>query len=147
MFSLRGSVPYDFLMLNVSELKAYFQSEETEFGKQSTGKPVTKLFKKALSEDFFSFVPDKSKADVIVKVTSNTMEGKKMENYDLHTAYLSCNISITNAQSNSEIYSTGLSDIKGMKSGGFHMAAKDAREKLKKQIEKTIISDLRKMNF
>ena len=147
MFSLRGSVPYDFLMLNVSELKAYFQSEETEFGKQSTGKPVTKIFKKALSEDFFSFVPDKSKADVIVKVSSNTIEGKKMDNYDLHTAYLSCNISITNAQSNAEIYSTGLSDIKGMKSGGFHMAAKDAREKLKKQIEETIISDLRKMNF
>jgi hypothetical protein len=147
MFSLRGSVPYDFLILNVSELKAYFMSEETEFGKHSTGKPVTKLFKKALSEEFFSFVPEKSGADVIVKLTSNTVKGKKMNNYDLHTAYLNCNISITNAQSNTEIYSTGLSDIKGMKSGGFHMAAKDAREKLKEQIENTIITDLRKMNF
>jgi len=147
MFQLKGSVPYSYLILNVSELKAYLEADETEFGKTSTGKPVTNIFKKALSEHFFSFVPDKSGADVIVQITANTTEGKKMDNYDLHTAYLDCNISVTNAASNSEIYSTGLSNIKGMKGGGFNMAAKDAREKVEKQIQEQIIPDLQKMNF
>jgi len=147
MFQLKGSVPYSYLILNVKELRAYLKAEETEFGKTSTGTPVTNIFKKALSEDFFSFVPDKSSADVIVQITANTTKGKKMDNYDLHTAYLDCNISVTNAKNNAEIYSTGLSNIKGMKSGGFNMAAKDAREKAEKQIQEQIIPDLRKMNF
>ncbi|MGM0497190.1 MAG: LPP20 family lipoprotein [Bacteroidota bacterium] len=147
MFHLRGSVPYDYLILNVTELNAYLEAEEKEFGETSTGKPVTNIFKKALSEDFFSFVPDKSEADVIVKISASTSKGKKMDNYDLHTAYLDCDISITNAKNSAEIYSTGLSNIKGMKGGGFNMAAKDAREKVEKQIKELIIPDLRKMNF
>jgi len=147
MFHLKGSVPYSYLILNVTELKAYLESEETEFGKISTGKPVTNIFRKALSEGFFSFVPDKSSADVIVRITANTTKGKKMDNYDLHTAYLDCNMSVTNTKTNTEIYSTGLSNIKGMKGGGFNMAAKDAREKVEKQIQEQIIPDLRKMNF
>lgn len=147
MFASKSSIPYDYLIVNVKELKAYFESNETEFGKPASGKPVTQLFKKALSEEFFSFVPKKEKADVIVKVSANTTKGKKMNNYDLHTAYLNCNISITKTSDSAEIYSTGLNNIKGMKTGGFHMAAKDAREKAEKKIEQKIISDLRKINF
>lgn len=147
MFSKEGNTPYKYLIVNVSELKAYFEAKETEFGKPAAGKPVAKLFKKELSEDFFSFVPGKKEADVIVKVEANTTEGKIVEKYDLHTAYLNCNISITNAKTNEEIYSTGITNIKGMKTGGYNMAAQDARKKAKKQIANKIIPDIRKMNF
>lgn len=147
MFRLKGSVPYGYLTVHVADLKAYFEAEESEFGKPIAGNPVTKLFKKELSEDFFSFVPDKKEADVIVKVSANTTKGKKMEKFDLYTAYLNCNISVTNARTNAEIYSTGLHNIKGMKTGGFHMAAQDARSKAEKQIQEQIIPDLRRMNF
>ncbi|MCF8335823.1 MAG: LPP20 family lipoprotein [Bacteroidales bacterium] len=147
MFRLQGSVPYGYLTINVTNLKAYFQAEETEFGKSVSENPVANIFKKALSEHYFSFVPDLDKAEVIIKVTANTKEGKKMDQYDLHTAYLNCNISITNASTNEEVYSTALQNIKGMKSGSFRMAARDAREKAQKRIQQQIIPELRQIKF
>jgi hypothetical protein len=147
MFAKEGNVPYKYLILNVSDLNAYFEASENEFGQPSSSKPIAKLFKKELSEDFFSFVPDKKDADVLVKVESNTVKGKVMKKYNLHTAYINCNISITNAKTNEEIYSTGISNVKGMKTGSFSMAAQDAREKAQQKIQQKIIAEIRKMNF
>jgi small nuclear ribonucleoprotein (snRNP)-like protein len=148
MFSLQGSVPYGYLTVNVEDLKAYFESVETEFGRPAMGQPVTNLFKKELSENFFSFVSDRDDADVIVKVTANTVEGKIIERYDnLHNAYLDCNITISNARTNKEVYSTGLQNIRGTKTGSFSLAAQDAREKAKKQIQQKIIPELRQIKF
>jgi hypothetical protein len=147
MFAREGNVPYKYLILNIEDLSAYFESKEIEFGEPSGSKPISKLFKKELSEDFFSFVPDKKNADVIVKVEANTVEGKVVEQYNLHTAYVNCNISITNTRTNEEIYSTGISNVKGMKTGSYQMAAQDARKKAQKEIQEKIIPEIRKMNF
>jgi hypothetical protein len=147
MFAREGNIPYKHLIVNIADLNAYFEASETEFGKPSTSKPMAKIFKKELSEDFFSFVEDKSKADVIVKVEANTVEGKIMEKYNLHTAYINCNISIKNARSNEEVYSTGLSNIKGMKTGSYNLAAQDARDKAAKEIQNKIIPEIRRMKF
>jgi ribosomal protein S11 len=70
-----------------------------------------------------------------------------MDQFDLHTAYLSCHVSITNAKTNEEVYSTGIQNIKGMKSGSFQLAAQDAQKKAKKQIHQQIIPELRKIEF
>jgi hypothetical protein len=147
MFHRKGSVPYGYLTVNVADLKAYFESEETAFGKPAPGQPVTQVFKKELLENFFSFTPNKKQADVIVKVTANTVEGKKMEQYNLHTAYLNCHISIMKAQTDEEVYSTGLQNIKGMKTGSYNMAAQNAREKAEEKIQQHIIPALRQMTF
>lgn len=147
MFSNQGSVPYGYLTINVENMKAFFKAEETVFGKPTNGTPVSNLIKQAFSENFFSFVPGPNKAEVIINVSANTVEGKKMKKYDLHTAYVNCNISITNAGSNEEIYSTVLQNVKGMKSGSFRMAAQDAREKAKIQIQQQIIPELRQTKF
>ncbi|MGM0531507.1 MAG: LPP20 family lipoprotein [Bacteroidota bacterium] len=147
MFAPQSSVPYGYLTIHVANLRAHFQAEETEFGKPASGNPVSNIIKNTLSENFFSFVPGSNEAEVIVKVTANTVEGKKMEQYDLHTAYLNCNISITNASTNEEIYSTVLQNIKGMKSGSFQQAARDARAKAQKQIQQKIIPELRQIKF
>ncbi len=147
MFAREGNIPYKYLVLNIADLNAFFESSETEFGKSSNSNPISKLFKKELSEDFFSFVPDKKSADVIVKVEANTTEGKVVEKYNLHTAYVNCNISITNAKTNEEVYSTGISNVKGMKTGSYKMAAQDAREKAQKEIQEKIIPEIRKINF
>jgi hypothetical protein len=147
MFNHQGSIPYGYITVDVAELRAYYNVEETEFGKPAHGKPISGLIKKALSENFFSFVPNQDQADVIIKVSANTVEGKKLDNYDLHTAYLNCNISIVNAATSEEVYSTVLQNIKGMKSGSFSMAAMDAREKAKTKIEQQIIPELRQIQF
>ncbi len=147
MFNHKGSVPYGYITIDVAELNAYYTGKETEFGNPAQGKPVSGLIKKALSENFFSFVPNPGQADVIIKVSARIVEGKKLDNYDLHTAYLNCNISIVNAATNEEVYSTVLQNIKGMKSGSFSMAAMDAREKVKTKIEQQIIPELRQIQF
>jgi len=147
LFSINGSVPYGYLKIRVSELQAHFEASEEAFGQSKSNKPVAKLFSKQLTENFFSLVSDPSEADVIIKVTANTKRGKKMERYDLYTAWLDCHIRVINARTQAEVYSTGLQNIKGMKTGSFRMAAMDAREKAKKQIEQIIIPELRKIKF
>jgi len=147
MFNNVSNVPQGNIIVNVSDMKAYFEAEETQFGQNMPSKPIAKLFKKELSEGFFSFVSDKSKADVLIKVNANIIKGKKMDRLNLHTAYANCNIGLTNAKTNAEIYSTGLNNIKGMKTGSFSMAAQDARKKVEEQIKNQIIPEIRRINF
>lgn len=147
MFSHQGSVPYGYITIDVAETRAYYKPKETEFGDSANGNPVSNLIKEILSEHFFSFVAERSDAEVIIHVSAHTQKGKKLEQYNLHTAYLNCRISITDAQNDEEIYSKVLQNIKGMKSGSFHMAARDAGEKAKKQIQQQIIPELRQINF
>ena len=147
LFSLNSSIPYGYLTIQVSELQAYFEAHEQAFGQTESNKPVTKLFRNQLTENFFSLVNDPSNADVIVKVSANTTKGKKMEKYDLYTAWLNCSIRVINARTQAEVYSTGLQNIKGMKTGSYQLAAMDAREKAKKQIKQKIIPELRKIKF
>jgi hypothetical protein len=147
LFSLNGSVPYGYLTIQVSDLKAHFEAHEQAFGQNEPSKPVAGLFRNQLTENFFSMVNDPSDADVIVKVTANTTQGKKMEKYDLYTAWINCSIRVINAHTQAEVYSTGLQNIKGMKTGSYQRAAMDAREKAKKQINQQIIPELRKIKF
>ncbi|HKL38515.1 MAG TPA: LPP20 family lipoprotein [Bacteroidales bacterium] len=147
LFSLNGSVPYGYLTIQVSGLQAYIKASEEAFGRSESNKPVANLFSKQLTENFFSLVSDPSDAQVIIRVTAKTTQGKKMERYDLYTAWLTCHIRVINARTQAEIYSTGLQNIKGMKTGSYRMAAMDAREKAKEQIKQIIIPELRKIKF
>ncbi|MFO8236400.1 MAG: LPP20 family lipoprotein [Bacteroidales bacterium] len=147
MFAKDGNIPYQYININVSEVNAYLETNETKFGKISTNQPVAKVFKEKLSENFFSFVDNTKDADVIIKVESNTTEGKFVEKYNLYTAFINCNISITNNKTSQEIYSEGISNVKGMKTGSYKMAAQDALEKAKKEIQEKIISEIRKLNY
>ena len=147
LFSPESSLPSGYLTVQVKALHAYFEANEQSFGRSVSTHPVTNLFKEALTKHFFSLVEDRSKADVIVRVEAHTTKGKFMEQYDLYTAYLNCNISLINAGRQTKVYSTGLQNIKGMKTGGYSMAARDARSKAKKQIQQQIIPELRTIKF
>ena len=147
LFSLKGSVPYGYLTVHVRGLNAWFEAREETFGNTEASHPMTNIFKKMLTENFFSLVSDQDEADVIIKVTANTSQGKFMEKYGLYTAYLTCNISVINAGTQAEVYSTGLQNIKGMKTGSYEMAAMDAREKAEEQIKQHIIPELRNIKF
>ncbi|MFP4041470.1 MAG: LPP20 family lipoprotein [Bacteroidales bacterium] len=147
MFSREGNVPYQYITISVSDVSAFLETTETEFGKLSSGQPVSKVVKKELAENFFSFVESKDKADAIIKIEANTTEGKFVDKYDLYTAYINCNVSITNAQTMREVFSKRIPDIKGMKTGSYQMAAQDALEKAEKEIQQKIIPEIRKLSF
>ena len=147
LFSIQGSRPYGYLTVEVADLLAYFEAEEKMFGQPAAGKPVSNIFRKELTQHFFSLVQERSKADVVVKIASSTTKGKKMDQYDLFTAWLDCNIRVIHSNTGAEVYSTGLQNIKGMKTGSYEMAAQNAREKAQQKIQQKIIPELRNIKF
>lgn len=147
MFTERGTIPYGNIIVEVNELFAYLESEELIFEKSSARKPVTNIFKTELSENFFSFTKNKETAKVLIKIKSSIIEGEKLGQYNLHTAYLDCNISISNLDSGIEIFNDGFNNLKGMKSGSFNNAAENAIEKAKEKIKNEIIPVIRKINL
>ena len=60
---------------------------------------------------------------------------------------MNCNISITNANSEMEIYNDVLNNVKGIKSGSFEIAAQDAISKAELKIKSEIIPNIRKINL
>lgn len=147
LFSERGIKPYGNLNIVVKEIFAYLESQETFLGNVNSNQPITKLFEEELSENFFSFTNDKTNADVLIKINSEVIKGTKLDKYNLHTAFLSCNITITKADSEMEIYNETINNIKGMKSGSFEIAAQDAISKAESKIKNEIIPNIRKINL
>ena len=147
LFDAEGSLPFGYLTVQIRELQAYIEAQEQSLGRSGSTHPVTDIFRQVLTKNFFSLVEDRSIADVIIKVEASTTKGKFMEQYDLYTAYLNCNISVINASKQTRVYSTGLQNIKGMKTGSYEMAARDARSKAREQIQQKIIPELRTIKF
>lgn len=139
--------PYTNLNIEVKELFAYLESEEKLWGNRNTVEPITQFFKEELSENFFSFTPDKEKADVIIKISAELIKGTKLDKHNLHTAFLNCSISIKDLKNNLVIFNDGLSNIKGIKSGSFESAAEDAFKKGKNKINTDIIPSIRKIKL
>ncbi len=147
LFKTQGSVPTGYINIKIDALQAYFTSSEEKFGKPAQAHPVANLFKEVLTRNAFALVSNPSQADVIIKIEANTTKGKLIDRYDLYTAYLNCNVSLIRAGDQTEIYSTGLQNIKGMKAGGYNMAARDARKKAKDQIRQKILPELQALKF
>lgn len=147
LFNEQESNPYGNITIVVKEIFAYLESQEMFLGKINTNKPITRILKEELSETFFSFTDNKENADVFIHVNSEVKEGTKLENHNLHTAFLDFTISITNPKSNLEIYSNNISNLKGIKSGDFELAAQDAIAKIELKIKNEIIPEIRKINL
>lgn len=143
MFTDRETIPYANLIFEVNELFAYLESEEFMFGEPDSKMPVTNFFKSVLSENFFSFTDNRERADVLIKIKSSVIEGEKLGQYNLHTAFLDCSISIKNLKTGMNIFTKNLSAIKGMKSGNYSNAANDAINKTKEKIINEIIPEIR----
>ncbi len=147
LFNERGNKPYGNLNIVVKEIFAYLESQEIFLGNINSNQPITKLFKEELSENFFSFTNDKEIADVFIKINSEVVKGTKLDKHNLHTAFLNCNISITNANSEMEIYNDVINNVKGIKSGSFEIAAQDAISKAELKIKNELIPNIRKINL
>jgi len=147
LFTEKGNIPYGQIDIEVKELFAYLESQEFMLGSLNSENPVTALFKEKLSKHFFSFTEDKEKADVIIKINSEIKEGTKIDKYNLYEAFLSANISVTKIHNHTEVYNESTTQIKGMKSGSYKKAARDAIEKAEKEIENRIIPGIQKINL
>jgi len=143
----RGTKPSGNINIVVKELFAYLESEEKMFGEQGSQKPISNIFKRELSENFFSFTNDIENADVVISINSEIVKGAKLDKHNLHTAFLNCNISIKDLKTDLVIFTEGIENIKGMKSGNFEIAGQDAIAKAEKRIKNEIIPNIRTLNL
>ncbi len=147
IFNERGIKPYGNINVEVNEIIAYLESQEMFLGNYDFNRPITRLLEQELSKNFFSFIKDEEAADVIVRIESEVTAGTKLNKHNLHTSFLNCNIRIIETSSEIEIYNESIQDIKGMKSGSFEIAAKDAIKKAEQKIKNKIIPNIRKINL
>jgi hypothetical protein len=143
----RGTKPFGNTNIVVKELFAYLESQEILFGTESSLNKLMPVFKNELSENFFSFTNDLEKADVLVKINTEIIKGTKLDKHNLHTAFLNCNISIKNLETDLVIFTDGFDNLKGIKSGSFESASMDAIIKAENKIRNKIVPNIRKLKL
>lgn len=137
------------ITINVDRLKAYLIFNEKIFGEDSNREILKNNMKKELSENFFSFTTDKSKAKVILNINTNVTKGeiKEGRNYKVYIVYLDCFFSLTNAKSGMEIFNDAIYELKGMKPISYDYAVKEAYEQAVEAIHNNIIPKLNQLDL
>ena len=146
LFNERGITPYGNINIEVKELFAYIESEEINQGNRSSIQPITQFLKDELSKSFFSFTENIEQADVVIKIEAKIINGTKLDKHNLHTAFLNCNISILDTKNNLIIFNDAI-NIKGMGSGSYGAAIKDALKKVRKRIIDETLPNIRKIKL
>ncbi len=133
-------LPSTQIQIDVLKSTAYLISKETVFEKETTNHIFASQIRKELNESFFTFTTNKETADFIVKINTNFSEGeaKKGQGYSLYIVFADLSISISDADSEIEIFTDQLSGIKGARPGNIDYALKDVRAKLLEQFKRKI---------
>ncbi len=138
--------PQNNIYIEVKELFAYLESDESIFGNQAMVQPITQILEEELSKNYFSFTDSKENADIIIKIESKIVKGTKIDKHNLHTAFLNCNISIINVKNNLVIFNDLINE-KGMASGSYNAAAKNAIKKAKDDINIKLLPNIRNIKI
>jgi predicted transcriptional regulator len=105
-------VPGTKFMLDIEGLSAYITAKETHFGKRSNILYIEPKLKNALTNYGFSFVENRSKADIAITLTAASRKGSEMRGF--HSAYVDLTISVIDMTSGDEIFKDALQGIKGV---------------------------------
>ncbi|MCX6231858.1 MAG: LPP20 family lipoprotein [Bacteroidetes bacterium] len=147
LFAFESNIPVCKITVDVEGKKAFMEIEENDFGLASQRKTIGNGFKKELSEKLFSFTESKEKADVTVKISSKTTKGTYLEKNDLYVVFVDCEISIIDNKTNTEIFSNGFTNFKGMQIRDYENALKDAQQKALQKISNEIIPELNNLDL
>ncbi|MGM0550098.1 MAG: LPP20 family lipoprotein [Bacteroidota bacterium] len=147
LFLSKRAIPHGNVTLEVKERTAYWESKELFFGVQSSQELLAGILKEELTKNFFNFTDNRQEAEVIIQIEARTEKGEDLGKHNLHTAYTSCNITLINNQTGEAIYKGGVSQIKGMKSGSFETAGRDAIKKAGAKARQEIVTDIRKIQL
>lgn len=100
------------VILNVSGLTIYIETQEKNFGQDIGLKHIEPELKEALADRGYSFTDDIGGADLYIMLDVDTREGGKA--FNMVTAYADLNISVTDMTTGNEVYKNALSKIKGI---------------------------------
>ncbi len=104
-------VPTTKIILNVSGLTFYIESNETNLGKILTVLHIEPELKNQLSEKGFTFAEDKSSADIFITINARSREGSEM--FGMYTSFVDLSFSAIDMISEEEIYKSSNNNISG----------------------------------
>lgn len=147
MFLSKRAIPYGNVTLEVKERKAFLESNEIFLDKQKSQQHLAGILKEELTKHFFNFTNNRQEADVIVHIEARTEPGEDLGKHNLHTAYTSFDVTLINNKNGETVYKGNWSQIKGMKSGSFETAARDAIKKAGTKVRQEVVSEIRKVQL
>jgi hypothetical protein len=99
------------VIITVTGLSFYFESDETNMGKPMDILQVEPKLKEALSAEGYSFTDDIATADVFIEVNAKSREGSEM--YGMYSTFVDLNVSATDMTSGEEVYKNAFTNISG----------------------------------
>lgn len=111
LVSSKMTVPKASIILEVQRPLVYVNSIEKNFGSVRSNQQITNKIKNYLSKEGFEFTDQKTKADLLLDVTSDSEKGAVSGS--IYISYVTSVIHVSTARDNKEIYATTLERIKG----------------------------------
>lgn len=132
-------VPSAQVVLRVQRPVVYLMSEEKSLGQNKNNIQISNKLKNLLSNSGFEFLDDRSKADLLLEVKSDSEKGSI--NGSIHITYLTSVIKVYTAKESKVIYATTLDRIKGY-GLDFDRSSQDAYNRGLETLEKERFSEL-----
>lgn len=111
LVSSKMTVPKASIILEVQRPLVYVNSSEKNFGSARSNQQITNKIKNYLSKEGFEFTDQKTKAELLLDVTSDSEKGAVSGS--IYISYVTSVIHVSTAKDNKEIYATTLERIKG----------------------------------
>lgn len=111
LVSSKMTVPKVTILMEVQRPIVFIASTEKNFGNARPTQQLTNKIKNYLSKEGFEFTDDRSKAELVMNITSDSEKGAVSGS--IHISYVTSVIHVSTAKENKEIYATTLDRIKG----------------------------------
>lgn len=132
-------VPSAYVVMKVQRPVVYLQSEERSLGFTKSNYQLSNKLKNLLSNSGFEFSDDRSKADLLLEVKSDSERGSV--NGSIHITYLTSEIKVYTAREGKVIYATTLDRVKGY-GLDFDRSSQDAYNRGLETLEKEKFNEL-----
>ena len=142
-------LPETTISLEMQRSKAIIELTEITFGNQTNGKYLANELRSLLNQNFFTYTDSTNNSDFTVKLNINFTDGgsKPSNGYTVYIVYGEIDMTVISNNTMEEIFSHRSSQIKGIKSGSYENALKDAATKCLKTFEKELIPELEQLEM
>lgn len=139
LVSSKMTVPKVSILMEVQRPVVYVAAAERNFGNPRQTLQLTNKIKNYLSKEGFEFTEDKSKAELVMDITSDSEKGAVSGS--IYISYVTSVIRVSTARDNKEIYATTLDRIKGY-SLDYERASQEAYTKSMEVLETEKLPEL-----
>lgn len=111
LVSSKMTVPKVSILMEVQRPIVFIAASEKNFGNSRPTLQITNKIKNYLSREGFEFTEDRSKAELVMNITSDSEKGAVSGS--IYISYVTSVIHVSTAKDNKEIYATTLDRVKG----------------------------------